>query len=559
VSAPAPRIAALALVLAVVAAMPARAAIITIVNADTAGEGFNDPTAVAPVGGNPGTTRGAQRLNVFQQAAAIWGAILPSTVTIRVQASFDPLTCSSTSGVLGSAGAQTVHRNFGGAEFANTWYPQSLANKEAGVDLSGFDDIRARFNKDVDNSACLGTTNWYYGYDGNEGSNVDLLPVVLHELGHGLGFLTNVTLSNGQQFSGSPDVFERFLFDNSTGKSWLAMSDAERQASAINLGHVVWTGTAANLHAANTLAKRSLVGVSAPAAIAGVYDGGHATFGATLTTSGVTAGVVLANDGSGTASDACTALINGAAMNGKIALVDAGNCTSVTKATRVQAAGAVGMIVVSNVAGSPPDLTGTAPAITIPLTSVSQADGTTIRNQLGAGVVATIGIDNTRLAGADDSGRLRLYAPNPLQGGSSISHFDVVAFPNLLMEPVINSDLSGVDLTRYAFEDIGWLPRTTDTVGAGPAIAVLSSAPNPFSTATTIRLDLTRSGMTRLSIYDVGGRLVRTLENAWLPAGQYTLAWDGADDHGDAVRPGVYLSQLKIADTVLSKRLVRVD
>jgi hypothetical protein len=309
----------------------------------------------------------------------------------------------------------------------------------------------------------------------------------------------------------------------------------------------VWTGTAANLHAANTLAKRSLVGVSAPPRIAGVYDGGHATFGATLTTSGVTAGVVLANDGSGTASDACTALINGAAMNGKIALVDAGNCTSVTKATRVQAAGAVGMIVVSNVAGSPPDLTGTAPAITIPLTSVSQA------------VVATIGIDNTRLAGADDSGRLRLYAPNPLQGGSSISHFDVVAFPNLLMEPVINSDLSGVDLTRYAFEDIGWLPRTTDTVGAGPAIAVLSSAPNPFSTATTIRLDLTRSGMTRLSIYDVGGRLVRTLENAWLPAGQYTLAWDGADDHGDAVRPGVYLSQLKIADTVLSKRLVRVD
>ena len=552
------RAAALALGLLLPAAS-AHAAVITIVNADTAGEGFSDPTGVAPVGGNPGTTLGAQRLNVFQQAANVWAALLPSTVTIRVQASFDPLTCSANSGVLGSAGTQTVHRNFTNAEFANTWYPQALANKMAGLDLSTNDDIRARFNKSVDNSTCLGTVSWYYGYDGNEGSNVDLLPVVLHELGHGLGFSTVVTLANGQQFMGSPDIFERFLYDNATGKSWLTMTDMERQASAINLGHVVWSGPAANLHAANYLAKRSLVTVSAPAGIAGVYEGGHASFGAPLTTSGVTAGVVLANDGSGTASDACTALINGAAMSGKIALVDAGTCSDVTKATRVQAAGAVGMIVVSSAAGSPPDLNGTAPAITIPLTSVSQANGTTIRNQLGAGVIATLEIDNTKLAGADDAGRLRMYAPNPLVNGSSISHFDVVATPNLLMEPIINSNLSGVDLTRYAFEDIGWLPRTTDTSGSGAGVAMLSSAPNPFSSGTTIRMDLARSGLTKLSIYDVNGRLVRTLANAWLPAGQYTLAWDGADDHGVPVRPGVYLSQLRLADAVLSKRLVRID
>ena len=49
----------------------ARAATIQIVNLDGAGEGFNDGTAVAPIGGNPGTTRGAQRLNVFNQAAAV--------------------------------------------------------------------------------------------------------------------------------------------------------------------------------------------------------------------------------------------------------------------------------------------------------------------------------------------------------------------------------------------------------------------------------------------------------------------------------------------------------
>src|SRR5262245_35277594 len=89
---------------------PLPAATITIVNNDGANEGFNDGTARAPVGGNPGTTLGAQRLFVFQHAAAIWGSILPSTVQIVVNSTFDPLACDATSAVLGQAGPTSVHR-----------------------------------------------------------------------------------------------------------------------------------------------------------------------------------------------------------------------------------------------------------------------------------------------------------------------------------------------------------------------------------------------------------------------------------------------------------------
>ena len=90
------RIAALA-PLAIVAGIlgtpsPAAAnAHITVVNADGANEGFNDPTPAAPVGGNPGTTKGQQRLIAFQFAADLWGASLDSNVDIQIQASFDPL------------------------------------------------------------------------------------------------------------------------------------------------------------------------------------------------------------------------------------------------------------------------------------------------------------------------------------------------------------------------------------------------------------------------------------------------------------------------------------
>jgi len=220
------------------------AATFNLINLDAAGEGFNDPTPVAPVGGNPGTTLGQQRLNVFNQACFIWGQYLQSNVTIQVQANFDPLTpCDSTIGVLGSAGAVSQASDFSGALIANTWYSIALANKLAGSDLApSSSDISARFNSSVDNSTCLGPTGWYYGYDHNEGTNIDLLAVVLHELGHGLGFQTFTTLSTGAFLSNRPDVFARNLFDRTLGLRWDQMTNAQRATSAFNSGQLVWNG-----------------------------------------------------------------------------------------------------------------------------------------------------------------------------------------------------------------------------------------------------------------------------------------------------------------------------
>ena len=53
---------------------------INIININAPGVGFNDPTPVAPVGGNTGTTLGQQRLIAFQHAAEIWGQTLDGPV-----------------------------------------------------------------------------------------------------------------------------------------------------------------------------------------------------------------------------------------------------------------------------------------------------------------------------------------------------------------------------------------------------------------------------------------------------------------------------------------------
>ncbi len=114
----------------------------------------------------------------FQAAVDIWESILYSPVPIRLQANWRPLG----TGVLGSAGAGTFYRNFPGAKKEDTWYPVALAEKMAGRDLNDVNepDIVSNFNSDF---------NWYLGLDGNTDNQHDLITVVLHEIGHGLGFL----------------------------------------------------------------------------------------------------------------------------------------------------------------------------------------------------------------------------------------------------------------------------------------------------------------------------------------------------------------------------------
>jgi uncharacterized repeat protein (TIGR01451 family) len=229
------------------------AATISIVVQDGASEGFNDPTPAVPVGGNPGLTVGQQRLNVFQRAADIWGARLSSTVPILVGAKFDPLSCSQSSGVLGSCGAHSYFRDFAGAPRPGTYYPVALANALAGVDLDpGAVDMDATFNSDVGAANCLTSLQWYYGLDEKAPSGtIDLLDVVLHEFCHGLGFISTVSLSTGGRLNGFNDTFMLNLEDHSSGKLYPNMTDAERLAASINTGNLHWVGT--NVVAASTL------------------------------------------------------------------------------------------------------------------------------------------------------------------------------------------------------------------------------------------------------------------------------------------------------------------
>jgi hypothetical protein len=536
-----------------------------IVNLDGAGEGFNDPTPVAAVGGNPGTTVGQQRLNVFVKAGQIWDAILGSPVPITVQASFDPLPCTPTSGVLGGAGPNVVDSDFTGANFAATWYNAAEANRLAGIDLDPFDDdIGAQFNVNVGTASCLTVRSWYYGFDGNEGANgLDLLAVLLHELCHGLGFLTLTDEADGSFFSGQPSIWDRYLMDNVSHKHWIDMTPAERVASAVNTGHLVWDGPEVTAAAPTFLGKRARVLTTG--AITGDFTSGQGVFYPALTVGGLAGQVVLVNDGVGTVTDGCnTPFVNAASVAGRIALMDrSATCSAPQQAANAQANGAIGVILINNVAGPEPPLRGAAPTCTIPVTALSLANGTAIKTALGSGTVtATLSLDHEKFAGSDNLSpkRVRMFDPNPDQPGSSVSHFDVSTFPNLLMEPAINPDLTqNVDMAFQNLADIGWFQHLVSAPGGGFAGLSFAHGPNPTTDGGTLHFRLAQSQRVELSLFDLAGRRIARLADGVMDAGEHDVRWSRTDDRGHRVAAGIYRAQLKTGGQEQTLSVVLVD
>jgi hypothetical protein len=141
----------------------------------------------------------------FQAAVDIWSVMLTTTVPIRVRAEFKPLDPN----VLGSAGPTTFSRNFSSAPKSDTWYAIALANKLQKSDLApGKSHISANFSSVF--------ANWYYGTDGNTPPDkYDFMTVVLHELGHGLGFVGSMDVDRqgigSWGLQGFPTIYDRFV------------------------------------------------------------------------------------------------------------------------------------------------------------------------------------------------------------------------------------------------------------------------------------------------------------------------------------------------------------
>jgi hypothetical protein len=195
---------------------------------------------------------------------------------------------------------------------------------------------------------------------------------VVHDILHGLGFDENAGNFQANNYGNGGEDSDHVLaegFDGSGTNNANFSTPPDGQLPRMQM--YLWNSVPDNCEELNITS--------------GLFNGamevGHADFTSFGT---VTAALILANDGVGNTSDVCSDIMND--VTGKIVLLDRGGCTFILKAQRAEAAGAVGIIIANNQTTGANNMTG-SPAVTIPVVSVSQADGVTLKAALLDGAV----------------------------------------------------------------------------------------------------------------------------------------------------------------------------
>lgn len=182
----------------------------------------------------------------FTYAANLWGALLNSSVPIKIDACW----ASLGEGVLGHSATDSFYRNFTGAPQSNTWYAVALANAISGVDLNSSD---AEMHIAYSSSSSF---TWYFGTDGYPPMNqYDFVSVVLHEIAHGLNFAGSMRVSGGlgswgfTGYSNVPVIYDRFT-QNGSGQALidtgLFPNPSTPLATQLTSNNVYFNGTYAN-------------------------------------------------------------------------------------------------------------------------------------------------------------------------------------------------------------------------------------------------------------------------------------------------------------------------
>ena len=169
----------------------------------------------------------------IQAAVDVWSENFSSTVPINININWGRSTSYS---VLASASAKKNFANFIGAPDKTLYYPSALANALSGKDL---DPNAAEMEITINSSA-----PWYYGIDGNcPARSYDLVSVILHEMAHGLGFISGTYYD---EFSGFGRVDQPTPFDAYAqlpdGRRLADMPSPSLETGKAMTTNLVWSG-----------------------------------------------------------------------------------------------------------------------------------------------------------------------------------------------------------------------------------------------------------------------------------------------------------------------------
>jgi len=150
-----------------------------------------------------------------------------------------------------------------------------------------------------------------------------------------------------------------------------------------------------------------------------------------------------------------------------------------------------------------------------------------------------------------------------LVGAATDTTNQVQQFPGITHDGFGNSYVTWTDWrlpaslgrNKDVYYKVGNAVVTAVEVSPAPAGAALRAYPNPFNPMTNISFRVEKDARVSLRIYDVHGRLVRTLIDELMSAGPKRLTWDGRDDLGRSMASGAYYLRLQGGGTQVSRTI----
>ena len=88
------------------------------------------------------------------------------------------------------------------------------------------------------------------------------------------------------------------------------------------------------------------------------------------------------------------------------------------------------------------------------------------------------------------------------------------------------------------------------------SFSLMQNYPNPFNPTTTIRFEINHSGHASVEIFDLKGRLIKTLLNKYMVAGEHSIKWDRTDKNGKNITSGIYFYILRVSDAYQTKKMI---
>lgn len=127
----------------------------------------------------------------------------------------------------------------------------------------------------------------------------------------------------------------------------------------------------------------------------------------------------------------------------------------------------------------------------------------------------------------------------------------------------IESGVYGIIYVNYPHE-FAYFDRTDWISGIdeetpdldGKIARLLGNSPNPFNQNTTIRYLLANTEKVSLKIYDISGKLIKTLVEGYKGPGEHSITWYGRNNNGNQVPSGIYFTRLSIGNFAESKKMI---